>query len=391
MPEHQKAGIFFPFYVGDYLSDTLTLTLQQHGAYLLLLCHQWQHGHFSEEEMYAVCRLPEPFWDSASSTPQAQLKQPQADGKQNLTDWFSVLKRLLKQDDEGLWFSPRCDREKAKYLEKKRVFYDRAKKGGIAKAKKRASSTPQAELKHTSSTPQAELKHTSSSALGVLQAPKSEVSTSTRGYEPLRVSPPLPDGAAAPRGGPPNPPSPAGKSAPSKPPAGTKQNENKAKLTKRGVGRIARGRNDGKGQGGPKKRVAVPLRPGNDASRKQNDPSKANFPAASHPDSKTDGQTDGRYEPCKAEIPSYWKGINQGNPEVGNCPWTMKEDAALFGLLRECPEMTVEMFRKWLLNRAYSEGVNPSDPPRNWLRDLRQFAAEPLDRYKKPIQKGREY
>lgn len=35
---------WMPFYVGDYLGKTAHLSTEQHGAYILLILHCWQHG-----------------------------------------------------------------------------------------------------------------------------------------------------------------------------------------------------------------------------------------------------------------------------------------------------------------------------------------------------------
>lgn len=46
------------FYVRDYLANTPLLSLEEHGAYLLLMCHYWEHGHLpaSAGLLHKVCR-----------------------------------------------------------------------------------------------------------------------------------------------------------------------------------------------------------------------------------------------------------------------------------------------------------------------------------------------
>jgi uncharacterized protein YdaU (DUF1376 family) len=117
----QKTDIWMPIYIGDYLADTAHLSTEEHGAYFLLLMHQWRKGHFAEEAIPAIIRC-------ASSTVLATLKQ------------------MLSRDKQDLLFSKRCDTEKERYVEKKTSYVERARKGGLGKAEKAASSTRKAVL-----------------------------------------------------------------------------------------------------------------------------------------------------------------------------------------------------------------------------------------------------
>jgi hypothetical protein len=208
-----------------------------------------------------------------------------------------------------------------------------------------------------------------------------EVSKGLSTSSSVSVNPPFPkpnSGAAAPRGGSSNPPSP-GKPTPSKPPPSAKQSKTKAKLGKPAKSarrRIAKGGNDETGTAGANKSGAGGLGFGVGHLKKQSSRPKADFPA------------DSRWEPFRIEIFRYWDQQNMGDEKAGNCPWTVKDQAALSGLLRASPEMTLETFRGLLMNRARSEVV-ASDPPRNWLAGLKLFAGGPLDRYRHSLRPAR--
>ena len=57
---------WMPIYWGDYLRDTRDLTTIQHGAYLLLIAHYWQHESLpaNEKQLAAIAGLSVQKWRS---------------------------------------------------------------------------------------------------------------------------------------------------------------------------------------------------------------------------------------------------------------------------------------------------------------------------------------
>lgn len=69
---------WMPFYVGDYLRDTMHLTHMQHGMYILLILHYWEHGCLphSTAGKARVARAPEATFRDHEATLAAFFEQP---------------------------------------------------------------------------------------------------------------------------------------------------------------------------------------------------------------------------------------------------------------------------------------------------------------------------
>jgi uncharacterized protein YdaU (DUF1376 family) len=103
--------IWFPFYGGDYLSQTMHLTPQEHGAFLLVRIHQWANGHMDEGDLRAVTRLDADAWSIAGAR----------------------LKHLLSIDEGGRYFIRSLDDQKNGWTEKRRKSTEKAAKAAKAR------------------------------------------------------------------------------------------------------------------------------------------------------------------------------------------------------------------------------------------------------------------
>ena len=57
--------MWMPVYIGDYLADTMHLSTEQHGAYLLLLFHLWRRDALPDDdkELAKISGLSRQSWN----------------------------------------------------------------------------------------------------------------------------------------------------------------------------------------------------------------------------------------------------------------------------------------------------------------------------------------
>lgn len=128
-----KADIWMPLYIGDYLADTMHLTTEQHGAYLLLIMAYWKNGGpltGNDSALASICRLSGDAWSNARA-----MLEP-----------FFVI-----DPASGSWRHERIEKEMANATESKERRVSKAKAAAEARwnkdAASNASSMPQAMLK----------------------------------------------------------------------------------------------------------------------------------------------------------------------------------------------------------------------------------------------------
>lgn len=104
-----------PLYIGDYLSNTMHLTTEQHGAYLLLLMAYWKSGAALQDDpkfLASITKMSENAWGCA----QAYIKH-----------YFDT------ESSPGLWVHHRVEKELAIARENHEKQVNRAKKAALAR------------------------------------------------------------------------------------------------------------------------------------------------------------------------------------------------------------------------------------------------------------------
>jgi uncharacterized protein YdaU (DUF1376 family) len=326
-----RSDIWMPIYIGDLLGDTQHLTNEQFGIYHKIFYHQWRHGHFSEEDLFVIAGVSSSTFESASSTFQAELKQA-------LSRVLAPIKNLLSKDPAGLLFSARCDREKEKWTHKKRVFIERARKGGLEKARRIR-----------------EGKAASSSSSSVLETVLESCTSPSPKEQEQKPPPPTPSAARRGIG-----PQPVIASAPSTGP----KSKGKAKPSILPITGAREGTNGAHSHSGAKHGVAGHPGGGNGHAKSRLHPV---------------GDDLRRHE-FEMEILSFWKAQNPEHPDYA---FTPPDRRALDALLAHEPGLVLPELRRLLRNRAHSE-INPAAHPAKWLRNIREYSAGPLGKYGKP-------
>jgi uncharacterized protein YdaU (DUF1376 family) len=102
-----------PFYIGDYLADTMGLSTEQHGAYVLLLFAYWRNRGPLPDDNHEFCRITGLMRDA----------------------WQSHRNRIAKffQIESGHWHHKRVDLELAKALRNKESRTSAATKAAFAR------------------------------------------------------------------------------------------------------------------------------------------------------------------------------------------------------------------------------------------------------------------
>jgi uncharacterized protein YdaU (DUF1376 family) len=119
---------WMPIYWGDYLRDTRDLTTLQHGAYLLLIAHYWQHNGLpaDEKRLAAIAGLSPAMWKT---------------NRDAVADKFQESWKHKRIDDE-------IEKAERKWMQRSQAGQRGGQRSGVARSIKRRSEL-KAETKRT--------------------------------------------------------------------------------------------------------------------------------------------------------------------------------------------------------------------------------------------------
>ena len=136
-----------PVYIGDYLADTMHLSTEQHGAYLLLLFHLWRRGSLQDDDVVLaqITGLSISAWMTCRAV---------------LAEFFEI--------HDGVWQHGRVERERIKVATKQKSNSSRAKLGASTRWSKAVPPPALSDVESTSAS------NASSNACAMLDDAKSQ-------------------------------------------------------------------------------------------------------------------------------------------------------------------------------------------------------------------------
>src|SRR5271165_4393376 len=126
--QDHKIDIYLPLFVGDYLSSTSHLTAVEHGAYLLLLMHEWKNGPLpaDEEILRRIARVERGAWSTA----------------------YALLKPFFRIADDGRFYQARLEEERERCMKIRESRSDHGKRA--ANSRWHSQNDASAMLEHSS-------------------------------------------------------------------------------------------------------------------------------------------------------------------------------------------------------------------------------------------------
>jgi len=114
-PKKKGNAPAFQFYVGDFMTGTITMSLSEVGGYIRLLGHQWASGSVPGDDVSALAR--------------AMV----CDRSEAETIWPKIRDKFRCKKD-GLWRNSRLEKERQKQDTFRKLQSQKGKKGGRPKA-----------------------------------------------------------------------------------------------------------------------------------------------------------------------------------------------------------------------------------------------------------------